>query len=64
MAVHMCPRCDYTADLDYNSDDFIGDTCKDCLNDMSIVELQAFMNDVHPSDKDYILEMIEERKEQ
>lgn len=50
------------ADTDFDADDFISETCTDCVNEMSINDLIEFKDGLSNFDKQIISEIIEDKE--
>lgn len=62
MSIMRCNNCGYMADIDFDANNFIEDTCTDCVNEMSIDELIEFKDGLNKFDKQIISEIIEEKE--
>ena len=61
MSIHMCPSCDKMADMDFSSDDFIGDICISCIEDMDTEDLQKMLSKLGSFDQEFVREILAER---
>lgn len=64
MSIVSCDKCGKFVDLDYSSDDMIGETCISCVEDMSLEELLAFGKGLSSQDQDYVNEVIADLREE